>query len=66
MAGFLAQRPPLAVAAVLKAVNTGIEKGLDEGTKAEWEGTRAVSSSKDALEGFTAFLEKRAPNFTGE
>jgi len=66
MAEFLAQRPPLAVAAVLKAVNTGIEKGLDEGTKAEWEGTQKVSSSKDAIEGFTAFMEKRAPNFTGE
>lgn len=66
MAEFLAQRPPLAVAAVLKAVNTGIEEGLDEGTKAEWEGTQKVSSSKDAIEGFTAFMEKRAPNFTGE
>ncbi len=66
MAGFLAQRPPLAVAAVLRAVNTGIEKGFDEGTKAEWEGSKVVSSSKDAVEGFTAFLEKRAPNFKGE
>jgi len=66
MAEFLAQRPPLAVEAVLNAVNTGLEKGLVEGTKAEWEGTRKVSSSKDAIEGFTAFLEKRPPHFTGE
>jgi len=66
MAEFLAQRPPLAVKAVLNAVNTGLEKGLDEGTKVEWEGTQTVSSSKDAIEGFTAFMEKRAPNFTGE
>ena len=66
MAEFLAQRPPLAVTAVLKAVTTGMEKGLAEGTKVEWEGTQAVSSSKDAIEGFTAFMEKRAPNFTGE
>jgi len=66
MAEFLAQRPPLAVTAVLKAVTTGMEKGLDEGTKVEWEGTQTVSSSKDAIEGFTAFMEKRAPNFTGE
>jgi enoyl-CoA hydratase/carnithine racemase len=66
MADFLAQRPPIAVAAVMRAVTTGIEKGLDEGTKAEWEGSRAASASKDAAEGFTAFLEKRAPHFTGE
>jgi enoyl-CoA hydratase/carnithine racemase len=66
MAEFLAQRPPLAVEAVLNAVNAGLEKGLVEGTKAEWEGTRKVSSSKDAIEGFTAFLEKRPPHFTGE
>ena len=66
MAEFLAQRPPLAVEAVLNAVNTGLEKGLAEGTKAEWEGTQKVSSSKDAIEGFTAFLEKRPPKFTGE
>lgn len=66
MAEFLADRPPLAVAAVLRAVGTGIEKGLDEGTKVELEGSRLVSSSKDAVEGFTAFLEKRAPIFRGE
>jgi enoyl-CoA hydratase/carnithine racemase len=66
MAEVLASRPPLAVKAVLKAVNVGIEKGLDEGIKVELEGIRLVSSSKDAVEGFTAFMEKRKPNFTGE
>ncbi|HET57220.1 MAG TPA: enoyl-CoA hydratase [Deltaproteobacteria bacterium] len=66
MAEFLAKRPPLAVKAVLKAVNVGLENGLDEGTKVEWEGTQTVSGSKDAMEGFTAFMEKREPNFKGE
>ncbi len=66
MAEFLAKRAPLAVQAVMKAVNAGLEKGLDEGTKVELEGTFKVSSSKDATEGFTAFFEKREPNFTGE
>jgi enoyl-CoA hydratase/carnithine racemase len=66
MADILAKRPPLAVTAVLNAVNAGIEKGLDEGTKVELQGTLTVSKSKDAVEGFTAFMEKRAPNFQGE
>ena len=66
MANILATRPPLAVAALLNAVNAGIEKGLDEGTKVELYGSLTVSKSKDAFEGFTAFLEKRSPRFRGE
>ncbi|HOJ52178.1 MAG TPA: enoyl-CoA hydratase-related protein [Syntrophales bacterium] len=66
MAEFLAKRPPLAVRAVLNAVNAGIEKGLEEGTKVELEGSFMVAKSKDAIEGFTAFLEKREPVFKGE
>ena len=66
MAEFLSKRAPLAVQAVMKAVNVGLEKGLDEGTKVELEGTFMVSKSKDATEGFTAFFEKREPNFIGE
>ncbi len=66
MAELLTTRPPLAVQAVLKAVNAGIEKGLDEGTKVELEGTQLVSKSNDAIEGFTAFMQKRKPVFKGE
>lgn len=66
MAEELTTRPPLAVMAVMKAVNVGLEKGLDEGMKVEWEGIQLVSRSKDAVEGITAFLQKRKPNFIGE
>ena len=66
MAEFLATRPPLAVKAVLNAVKVGMEKGLDEGIKAELEGLNFVAGSKDAMEGITAFMQKRKPNFTGE
>ncbi|RLC33190.1 MAG: enoyl-CoA hydratase, partial [Deltaproteobacteria bacterium] len=66
MAGKLTNRPPLAVASVLKAVATGVDFTFDEGLKAELEGTKLVSGSKDAIEGFTAFFEKRDPVFKGE
>ena len=62
----LAKRPPLAVSATLKAIQTGIDQGIDEGLKAERAGIGAVQVSKDAMEGFSAFLEKREPNFKGE
>jgi enoyl-CoA hydratase/carnithine racemase len=66
LASILAKRPPIAVSSVLKAINAGLEKGLDEGTKVELEGSRTVAKSKDAMEGFTAFFEKREPSFKGE
>jgi len=65
-AGKLAQRPPIAVGCVLKAIATGSYEGLDEGLRVETEGSKTVSASKDCVEGFTAFLEKRDPVFTGE
>jgi enoyl-CoA hydratase/carnithine racemase len=65
-AGRLAGRPPIAVSCVLKAISAGMYEGLDEGLKKESEGSAVVASSKDAVEGFTAFLEKRKPVFTGE
>ncbi len=66
MADFLSQRPPLAVKAVLNAVTAGIEKGLDAGTRIELQGSNITAKSADAIEGFTAFLQKRQPDFKGE
>ena len=66
MAGFLAKRPPIAVKAVLNAVMAGIEQGFEAGIHMEALGSAEVSTSKDAIEGFTAFFQKREPHFTGE
>ncbi len=66
MAQTLAGRPPIAVRCVLDAMTAGIYGGMEAGLAKELEGSAAVGASKDCVEGFTAFLEKRSPNFTGE
>ncbi len=62
----LVKRPPLAVACVLKAVSAGEYEGLERGLVVEREGSAIVGQSKDRVEGFSAFLEKREPVFKGE
>ena len=62
----LASRPPLAVSAVLRAMSAGEYEGFDMGLEIEKAGSVLVGASKDKTEGFSAFLEKRKPKFTGE
>ena len=66
LAGKLVERPPIAVGWVLKAMAAGIYEGLDEGLRVEAEGSEFVRNTKDRIEGFKAFLEKREPCFKGE
>ena len=47
-------------------MSAGIYEGTDKGLEMEREGAAIVSQSKDRIEGFTAFLEKREPEFNGE
>jgi enoyl-CoA hydratase/carnithine racemase len=65
-AGKLAEKPPIAVSCVLNAMATGNYEGLDKGLHVEAEGSARVRNTKDRIEGFTAFLEKRKPLFTGK
>jgi len=62
----LAKRPPIAVQCVLKAMAAGAYEGIDRGLEVESEGSNEVGKSKDSKEGFTAFFEKREPQFKGE
>jgi enoyl-CoA hydratase len=61
----IAARPPLAVQlakdAVLKAFDTTLESGLDY----ERRSFQLLFATEDRREGMGAFLEKRAPRFTG-
>lgn len=57
---------PLIVQLCKEAVNTAYETSLAEGLKFERRHFHATFSTKDRKEGMTAFVEKRAPNFTSE
>lgn len=57
---------PLIVQLCKEAVNTAYETTLNEGLKFERRHFHATFSTKDRLEGMTAFVEKRAPKFTSE
>jgi enoyl-CoA hydratase/carnithine racemase len=62
----LAKRPPLAGAGVLDSLSTGEYEGLEKGWDAEGRHSGIVGVTADAMEGFTAFFEKRPAEFKGE
>jgi enoyl-CoA hydratase len=65
LAATIAAQAPLAVAAVIEAVNIGVEHGLAAGLAVEAQQFGVLTASADMREGTTAFLEKRAAVFTG-
>ncbi|MDO8738837.1 enoyl-CoA hydratase/isomerase family protein [Candidatus Deferrimicrobium sp.] len=65
MARKIAQRPPLALAAAKAAVNIGAEMDRDRGIDYALCEFLLLFASEDQKEGMRAFIEKRAPNFTG-
>jgi len=66
LAASLAGGAPLAVAAITRAVNDGLDRPLPDALDRELEELAALFASEDAREGMTAFTEKRPPSFSGQ
>ncbi len=65
MAAVHAERAPLSLGLVKKAVYRGMQVDLDTGLDLELAIVTTAYGTDDKQEGITAFLEKRAPKFTG-
>jgi enoyl-CoA hydratase len=65
LAATLAARAPLAAAAIKRAVDRGLDGTLEEGLRAEGEAFATILPSEDAIEGISAFLQKRTPAWRG-
>jgi enoyl-CoA hydratase/carnithine racemase len=66
LAGELAAKTPLTVAAALSAIHRGMDASIDDGLAIEEAAFARIVPTRDAIEGVAAFLEKRAPHYTGK
>ncbi len=62
----LIEKPPISLKHAKRAINYGTQKNLNLGLKIETEVFATLASTKDFVEGLSAFFEKRKPNFKGE
>jgi enoyl-CoA hydratase len=65
MLGAILAQGPLAIAQCIEAVDRGLGMPLDDAMALEASYFGMLSASADKTEGMRAFLEKRAPAFTG-
>jgi enoyl-CoA hydratase len=65
LAKAIAQMPPLAVSATVEAVDRGADMTLDDALALEARIFGRLCGTEDKREGTRAFLEKRAPSWTG-
>jgi enoyl-CoA hydratase/carnithine racemase len=57
---------PLAAQSAKRMMRAGLQEGFDEHVERVYLQVLRVIQSRDFKEGYTAFLEKREPEFTGE
>ena len=62
----VAKAGPVAVAKAKQAIDLGYDQALSSGLTVEKMAFGALFNTHDRLEGMTAFVEKRAPNFEGK
>ena len=62
----MAKMGPLAVAAAKRVIHRGAELPLADANRLEVESFAALFSTADQREGMRAFLDKRAPQYTGK
>lgn len=65
LAAELAERPPVALRLVKRALNDGVDGGLPAGLAVEREAVIEALATEDAREGPRAFVEGRPPEFRG-
>ena len=65
-ARMIADGPPLAYTLVRRMMQRAGDLPMADFAEYEWANQRLLLQSKDVAEGFKAFVEKRAPKFTGE
>jgi enoyl-CoA hydratase len=65
IAGVIASKAPLAIAASKRTISHGLDAGLPAGNELEMNAFSSLFGTEDEREGTAAFLEKRKPNFTG-
>jgi len=66
LARTLSERSPHAMGVVKELAATTRDLPIEEGMRREAQGFMRCLGSEDGAEGVTAFLEKRAPSFTGK
>jgi enoyl-CoA hydratase/carnithine racemase len=66
LASKLTSKSPMALKAVKKLVNRGMESSLDSGLEMEMLAMTAHGTTEDFAEGVKSFLEGRPPQFPGQ
>ena len=65
MMGTMLANGPVALALAIETINQGLDLPLDAAIELEAENFGRCARTEDMREGATAFLSRRAPNFTG-